>query len=113
MDCIFCRIVRGEIPSTPVLETHEVLAFRDLNPQAPNHILVIPRVHVASLAELGPGDVALGGALLTACAQVARESGLDAGGYRVVTNVGEDGGQSVGHLHLHVLGGRSMGWPPG
>jgi histidine triad (HIT) family protein len=113
MECIFCRIVRGEIPSAPVLETSEVLAFRDLNPQAPTHVLVIPRTHVGSLAEMGPEDVPLGGALLAACAEVARKLGLEAGGYRVVTNIGEDGGQSVGHLHLHVLGGRSMGWPPG
>jgi len=113
MDCIFCRIAGGEIPATLVLETPDVLAFRDLHPQAPTHLLVIPRRHVASLAHLTPEDEGLAGALLSAAAQVAREAGLEAKGYRVVTNIGDEGGQSVSHLHLHVLGGRAMGWPPG
>jgi histidine triad (HIT) family protein len=113
MDCIFCRIARGDLPANVVLETPEVLAFRDLQPQAPVHVLVIPKRHVTSLADLAPTDGDLAGALLSAAAQVAREAGLEDGGYRVVTNIGMDGGQSVLHLHLHVLGGRAMGWPPG
>jgi len=113
MDCIFCRIARGELPANVVLETPDVLAFRDVHPQAPVHVLVIPKRHLASLADLEPTDGALAGALLTAAAEVARQAGLEDGGYRVVTNIGEDGGQSVSHLHLHVLGGRAMGWPPG
>lgn len=111
--CIFCRIVRGEIPATPVFETEAVLAFRDLNPQAPVHVLVIPKQHVGSLAELDPRHEAAAGALLLAAAAVARSEGIEATGYRVVTNIGDEGGQSVGHLHVHVLGGRAMGWPPG
>jgi histidine triad (HIT) family protein len=109
--CIFCRIVAGEIPAKLVYEDERCVAFRDLSPQAPTHVLVIPREHVVSLAELT--DASLGGALLEAAAEVARREGLEAGGYRVVTNVGSDGGQSVFHMHLHVLGGRRMGWPPG
>jgi histidine triad (HIT) family protein len=109
--CIFCRIVAGEIPAKLVYEDERCVAFRDLSPQAPTHVLVIPREHVASLAELT--DASLGGALLQASAEVARREGLETGGYRVVTNVGADGGQSVFHMHLHVLGGRAMRWPPG
>ncbi len=113
MDCIFCRIAQGTLPATPVLETERVLAFRDLSPQAPSHVLVIPREHVASLDALGEDQGSLAGDLLLAAAEVARKEGLADAGYRVVTNIGEEGGQSVGHLHLHVLGGRAMKWPPG
>ncbi len=113
MECIFCRIVAGTLPATPVLENEHVMAFRDVNPQAPVHILVVPRRHVVSVAALVPGDAALSAALLLAAAEVARREGLEDAGYRVVTNIGDDGGQSVDHLHLHVLGGRSLGWPPG
>lgn len=109
--CIFCRIVAGQIPATLVYEDDRVLAFRDVNPQAPTHLLVIPREHVASLARTE--DEALAGHLLLTCARVARDQGVEPAGYRVVTNIGDDGGQSVHHLHLHILGGRSMGWPPG
>ncbi len=111
--CIFCRIVSGEIPSTRVHEDEDVIAFRDLAPQAPTHILVIPKVHIESAAHLSPENEALAGRLLLVAGEVARGAGLDARGYRIVTNIGEEGGQSVGHLHLHVLGGRSMRWPPG
>lgn len=111
-ECVFCRIAAGEIPASVVAEGERWLAFRDLQPQAPVHLLVIPRSHVESVADLGEADD-LGAILLRAAAVVAREVGLEDGGYRVVTNVGEGGGQSVPHLHLHVLGGRQMRWPPG
>lgn len=111
-ECVFCRIAAGEIPASVVAEGERWLAFRDLQPQAPVHLLVIPRSHVESVADLGEADD-LGAVLLRAAAVVAREAGLEDGGYRVVTNVGEGGGQSVPHLHLHVLGGRQMRWPPG
>lgn len=111
--CIFCRIVRGEIPARRVFESESVVAFEDLNPQAPVHVLVIPRRHVESLADPGAADPALAGDLLAAAAEVARRKGVEPTGYRVVTNVGEDGGQSVGHLHLHLIGGRRLSWPPG
>ena len=106
MSCLFCRLVAGEIPSTRVLETPEVLAFRDIHPQAPVHVLVVPRVHVASLHELT--DVRIAGALLAAAAEVARTERLDAG-WRLIANTREHGGQEVHHLHLHVLGGRPLG----
>jgi histidine triad (HIT) family protein len=109
--CIFCRIVAGTIPATIVAATDTAIAFRDLHPQAPVHVLVIPRRHSASLAEAtDSGEL---GDVLALAATVAREEGIAESGYRVVTNVGVDGGQTVPHLHLHVLGGRSMGWPPG
>ena len=109
-DCVFCGIASGRIEATIVAEGDDWMAFRDLEPQAPVHVLVIPRAHVSSLATLSEGP--LGTGLLLACASVADAEGLD-GGYRVVTNVGEDGGQAVPHLHFHVLGARRMGWPPG
>ncbi len=109
--CIFCRIVAGSIPATIVASNERALAFKDLHPQAPVHLLVIPRRHVASLAAADdPADL---GALMTLAADVAREAGIADSGYRVVTNIGNDGGQTVGHLHLHVLGGRALTWPPG
>ena len=109
-DCVFCGIASGAVPAAIVAEADDWVAFRDLEPQAPVHVLVIPRAHVSSLATLSEGP--LGTRLLRACAAVADAEGLD-GGYRVVTNVGGDGGQAVPHLHFHVLGGRRMGWPPG
>lgn len=109
--CIFCKIGRGDIPSTKVAESSTCYAFRDLNPQAPAHILVIPRTHVGSLAQAD--DPAMLGDLLSFAASAARSEGLEKGGYRVVANTGVDGGQTVDHLHLHVLGGRKMTWPPG
>lgn len=117
--CIFCRIVAGEIPATYVHEDDAVVAFRDIEPRAPVHVLVVPRRHVASLLELSPAggatDAELAGRLLEVAARVARAEGLDAPGrgFRVVSNVGPEGGQSVDHLHLHVLGGRPLAWPPG
>ncbi len=112
-DCIFCRIVRGEIPAEIVAEEEEWIAFRDIQPQAPVHVLVIPRMHLSSVAALSGVDAALAASLLHAAADVARTEGLEEDGYRVVTNVGERAGQSVPHLHFHVLGGRPMRWPPG
>jgi histidine triad (HIT) family protein len=111
-DCIFCRIASGEIPADVVAEGLEWLAFRDLSPQAPTHVLVIPRGHVTSLDDPGAGVIGFGDALLAGCRKAAEATGV-AGGYRVVTNTGPEGGQEVMHLHLHVLGGRQMGWPPG
>lgn len=109
--CLFCRIVAGEIPATLIAESASAVAFRDIAPKAPVHVLVIPRRHIGSLAEAD--DSAELGEVLTLAAVVAAQEGVAATGYRVVTNVGEDGGQSVGHLHFHVLGGRALGWPPG
>lgn len=113
-DCIFCRIARGEIPATIVKRAPGALAFRDLDPRAPTHVLVIPERHVEAVRDaMDPADAPLLGELLQLAAATATELGLDAGGYRIVTNTGRDGGQSVGHLHLHLLGGRPLGWPPG
>ena len=109
--CLFCRIVRREIPAAVVAETDTVLAFRDVNPQAPLHALVIPKRHVASLAEAD--DAALVGELSLVAARVAREAGHGGSGFRTVVNTGADAGQTVHHLHLHVLAGRPLHWPPG
>lgn len=110
-DCIFCRIAAGEIPADVVFSNDRVVAFRDTNPQASTHVLVIPRDHVASAHEL-PDDGRLLDELFAAMRQIADEEGLESG-YRIVTNVGRDAGQTVQHLHFHLLGGRPMGWPPG
>jgi len=113
-DCIFCKIVSGAIPAKLVKKTPDVLAFHDVNPQAPVHVLVIPTTHVASVRDAsGPEGEKLLGRLLAFASEVATELGLDAKGYRVVANTGADGGQTVFHVHLHLLGGRRMTWPPG
>jgi histidine triad (HIT) family protein len=112
-DCIFCRIGSKQIPSRVVLEDDQVLAFDDLNPQAPVHVLVIPKRHIGALKNVQQQDQALLGHLLAAANQVAQKKGIEESGYRVVANTGIDGGQTVFHLHLHVLGGRPMTWPPG
>jgi len=109
-DCIFCRIASGDIPATIVARSDAATAFRDLNPQAPTHILVVPNRHVDSAAS---ADVETLGQVMALAAQVAVEAGLLPAGYRLVTNIGQDGGQSVGHFHVHLLGGRAMRWPPG
>jgi histidine triad (HIT) family protein len=111
-DCLFCRIIAGEIPATRVHEDELVVAIRDVNPQAPTHVLVLPVRHVASAADLTEADGPLLGRLLAVAADIARREGLD-DGWRLVSNVGPDGGQTVDHLHLHLLGGRRMTWPPG
>lgn len=112
-DCIFCRIAAGEIPAELVYEDDLVVGFRDLNPQAPTHVLIIPRKHIATLNELQPEDEVIIGRLYTAAAQVAAREGLAERGYRTLINCNADGGQTVFHLHLHLLGGRQMNWPPG
>lgn len=112
LHCIFCRIAAKEVPSAIVYEDDDVVAFRDLSPQAPTHVLVIPRRHVASLDDMVSADAALLGAMMLAAKSVAMAAGLTAG-YRVVTNCGVNAGQSVAHVHLHLLGGRPMTWPPG
>ena len=112
-DTVFGAIVRGEIPADIVYEDEQCIAFRDLNPQAPTHVLVIPRAGIAGLQEADQADAALLGHLMQAAQIVAREEGLEESGWRVVVNVGEHGGQTVAHLHLHVLGGRPLSWPPG
>ncbi len=111
-DCIFCRIIAGKIPSTIVYKDADVVAFRDNNPQAPQHILFVPKRHIASLADLTPEDDPLLASIYAAARNVAHDLGLEQG-YRFVTNVGRDGGQTVSHLHFHLLGGRQMTWPPG
>lgn len=109
---IFGKIIRQEIPVERVYEDDQALAFRDINPQAPVHLLVIPKEHIESLATIAPEQQALMGHLMGVIQQVATEAGLT-DGYRVVTNIGSDGGQTVPHLHFHILGGRGLGWPPG
>lgn len=114
MDCIFCRIASGEIPAAVIARSDGALAFDDLNPQAPTHLLIIPVQHIASSAHLGQDQrAAVLGEVMALAVQVAVERGLVAGGYRLVVNTGANGGQSVDHLHVHLLGGRQMKWPPG
>ncbi len=112
-DCIFCQIARRERPSRVVFEDETVVAFEDLNPQAPTHLLVIPRQHIAGLDAVAPEDETLVGHLQRVAAQLAAERNIHRSGYRTVVNVGPNAGQSVFHLHLHLLGGRPMRWPPG
>jgi len=112
-DCIFCKIIAGEIPASKVYDDDRVLAFNDINPQAPTHVLVIPKRHIESLATVNPEDGDLLGHLLTTASRLATDLGLAERGYRVVFNIGEDGGMAVYHLHAHILGGRRMAWPPG
>lgn len=112
-DCIFCKIAEKKIPSKIVHEDEKAVAFDDVNPQAPTHVLVIPRKHAASIAELNEADTGLLGHLMLTGSKVARQKGIAEGGYRIVVNTGKNGGQTVFHLHLHVLGGRAMHWPPG
>jgi len=111
--CLFCKIVQKQVPSNVVLENDHVLAFHDINPAAPKHVLVIPKVHMTSLHDATPADAAMLGALMLAGRDVAEMLGLRESGYRLVLNTGRDAGQSVFHVHLHVLGGRYLEWPPG
>lgn len=110
MKCLFCRIVEGDIPSNKVYEDDRVLAFRDIEPQAPTHVLVIPKAHYDCAAD-APEELL--GYMVSVAAKIAKAEGIEESGYRFVINTGADGGQSVKHLHLHLLGGRSMQWPPG
>ena len=112
-ECLFCRIIAGEIPAARVVDDEVVIAIRDIAPRAPTHVLFLPREHIASAAELTADDGPMLGRLFGAAATFARAEGLTDAGYRMVTNVGDWGGQTVGHLHVHLLGGRSMTWPPG
>lgn len=112
-DCLFCRIAAGELPSTRVHEDDAVVAIRDISPRAPTHVLLLTREHIASAAKLGDEDGPLLGRVFAAAAEIARAEGIAERGYRVVTNVGQWGGQTVDHLHFHLLGGRALTWPPG
>jgi len=113
MDCLFCKIITREIPGSIVYEDDRVIAFNDIRPQAPTHVLVVPKRHIESLNELQPGDDQIVGELVRRAAAIAKERGVSASGFRAVFNTNRDGGQTVFHIHLHVLGGRSMQWPPG
>lgn len=112
-ECVFCRIAAGEIPAAKVYESERLVAFRDINPQAPVHILIIPRRHVSSVLDLEEADCALVGEIHLLAARLARQEGVAENGFRLLTNTGAAAGQSVAHLHFHLLGGRALGWPPG
>ncbi len=112
-DCLFCKIANKEIPAKIVHEDEDVVAFEDIHPQAPVHLLVIPRIHVGSMADLVPADGGLLAKLIAVFNTLAKRRGVAESGYRLVSNIGKDAQQSVGHLHLHLLGGRPLGWPPG
>jgi histidine triad (HIT) family protein len=112
-DCLFCKFVSGELTPDTVYEDDDVLAFRDINPQAPCHVLIIPKKHIATLNDLTAEDAELMGKLYLAAAKVAKQEGLDEAGYRTLINCNEQAGQTVFHIHLHLLGGRRMNWPPG
>ena len=112
-DCLFCKIRDGEIPSKAVYQDDQCFAFRDLNPQAQTHVLVVPRKHIATLNDLAPEDEALTGHLMRVAAQIAKDEGHADSGWRTVVNVNRGAGQTVFHIHVHVLGGRPFGWPPG
>lgn len=113
MSCLFCKIISREIPAAIVYEDDAVLAFDDINPQASTHVLVVPKQHIATLNDLQPDHDAIVGTLVRAAAAIAKKRGIDAPGYRTVFNTNRDAGQTVFHIHLHLLGGRSLGWPPG
>lgn len=113
MECLFCRIIAGEIPAAIVYQDHRLVAIKDINPQAPMHLLVIPRRHLQTLNDLGPEDDGLMGEMVRRAAALAKEQGHADRGYRTILNTNHDAGQTVFHIHLHVLGGRRLGWPPG
>ena len=113
MSCLFCEIVAGRIPSKTVHQDDDVLAFHDIDPQAPVHVLVVPKRHITSLVDLAPGDDAIVGRLVRTARDIARAQGLADRGFRLAFNAGDDAGYSVHHIHLHLLGGRRLGWPPG
>lgn len=112
-NCLFCKILAGDIPAELVYESATAVAFRDINPQAPTHVLVIPRKHISTINHIDKGDEAIIGSLYSAAKEIAAKEGIADDGYRAVMNCNEGAGQSVFHIHLHVLGGRPMGWPPG
>lgn len=113
MDCIFCKIVSGDIPTNKVYEDDKILAFRDVDPKAPEHVLVIPKIHISSLNEVTKEHLELLGHIQVKIKHIAKMLNVDESGYRVVVNTGDEGGQTVGHIHYHLLGGRLMQWPPG
>ena len=113
MDCLFCKIIQREIPASIVYEDDRVLAFNDINPQASTHVLVVPKKHIATLNDLQSGDDAIVGEVVRRAAAIAEERGIAAGGYRTVFNTNRDAGQTVFHIHLHLIGGRNLSWPPG
>ena len=113
MSCLFCKIIAGEIPASKVFEDDRMFAFNDIDPQAPMHVLIVPKAHIASLNDLTDGHEALVGAMVRRAAAIAAERGFDGSGYRTVFNCNAQAGQTVFHVHLHVLGGRAMTWPPG
>jgi histidine triad (HIT) family protein len=112
-DCLFCRIASGKLASEIVYEDNDVVAFNDINPEAPFHLLVIPRRHITNLNEASPADAELLGKILLRAASLAKQRGLDDKGYRLIINVGREAGQTIDHIHAHVLGGRFLAWPPG
>ena len=112
-DCLFCKIINGDIPSKKVYEDDKIFAFYDIDPQAPVHFLVVPKEHISSALEINETNADIVGYIFTKIGDLAREMGFSEKGYRIVNNCGEDGGQTVGHLHFHVLAGRNIGWPPG
>ena len=112
-DCLFCRIIAREIPATIVYEDERVIAFNDINPQASTHVLVVPKQHIETLNDLSPANDAIVGEVVRRAAAIAKERGVSAGGFRTVFNTNRDAGQTVFHIHLHLIGGRSLAWPPG
>lgn len=113
MNCLFCKIAQSAIPASVVFEDDEIMAFRDLNPQAPKHLLIIPKQHIATLNDAGDENQALLGKMILGAKKIAQAEGISDTGYRLVFNINPDGGQTVFHIHLHLLGGRHMTWPPG
>lgn len=113
MDCLFCKIIAGEIPSTKVYEDENLFAFRDIDPKAPTHILLIPKKHISSVNEINDENVQIVSKAYLALKNIAVQEGISENGYRIVVNTLKDGGQTVDHLHFHLLGGRSLSWPPG
>lgn len=113
MDCIFCKIAQHEIPSNTVYEDDDVIAFKDINPQAPIHLLIVPKKHLASIMEINDQNGEILNKIIRTAQNLARQNNIDNKGFRLVVNTGDDGGQTVGHLHFHLLGGRFMTWPPG
>jgi histidine triad (HIT) family protein len=112
-DCLFCKIINREVPATIVYEDDRVLAFNDINPEGPTHVLVVPKTHIATLNDLTPGDDAIVGEVVRRAAAIAKERGIDVSGFRTVFNTNRDAQQSVFHVHLHLIGGRGFSWPPG
>lgn len=113
MDCLFCKIIAGDIPSEKVYEDELVYAFKDISPAAPVHVLIIPKYHISSANELSEENAGIVSHIFLTVGKIAKELGIADSGYRIVNNCGKDGGQTVGHLHFHLLGGRNLGWPPG